>query len=91
VTAEAKFWEQAMREGLPRFRFLRRALSAEQLDRELLGSQLEGEWVQLRSRMQPGDQLWPFAFHVRCYLGLRRGYVMLRRGRPVGGIVTEVS
>jgi hypothetical protein len=88
---EAEFWEQAAREGLPWFRSLRQPLSPELLDLELLGTRLEGEWLQLRSRMQPGDELWPFEFHVRSYLGMRRGYLLLRQGRPVGGVVTEVS
>ncbi len=91
MRVRAEFWEQAARSGLPRFRFLRRSLAPEQLDDELLGSQLEDEWLQLRSQMEPGDQLWPFEFHVRRYLGMRRGYLLLRRGRPVGGVVTEVS
>jgi len=91
MTVEAEFWERAAREGLPQFRFLRRSLSPEQLDRVLLSTRLEGEWLQLRSQLQSGDQLWPFEFPVRSYLGMRRGYLVLRRGRPVGGVVTEVS
>ena len=88
---EAKFWMEASWKGLPWFRFLRRPLSPDQLNRELLGTRLEGEWLQLRSQMRPGDQFWPFEFHVRRYLGMRRGYLMLRRGHPVGGVVTGVS
>lgn len=80
-----------MRNGLLRFRFLRRPLSPEQVDRELLGGRLESEWLKLRSQMQPGDQLWPFELHIRGYLGMRRGYLLLRRDRPVGGVVTIVS
>jgi hypothetical protein len=91
VTADTDFWEQAARKGLSRFRFLRRPLPLEQLDRELLGTRLEVEWLELRSRMEPGDQIWPFEFHVRRYLGMRQGYLVLRRGRPMGGVVTVVS
>ena len=91
MAANDEFWELAARKGLPWFRFLRRSISTEQLDRELLGSRLEDEWLKLRSRMQPGDQLWPFEFHVRRFLGMRRGYLLLRRGRPIGGVVTAVS
>jgi hypothetical protein len=88
---ETEFWEQAARKGLPRFRFLRRPLSPERLDCELRGTLLEDDWLQLRSRMQPGDRIWPFEFHVRRYLGMRRGYLVLRKGRPLGGVVTVVS
>src|SRR5262249_46109539 len=91
MTAEAEFWEQAARQGLPRFRFFRRPLAPERLGRELLGTFLEAEWRSLKARIQPGDQIWPFNFHVRRYLGMRRGYLVLRQGRPVGGVVTEVS
>jgi len=76
---------------VPWFRSLRRPLATEQLDHELLGTRLESEWLLLRARLQPGDQLWPFEFHVRRHLGMRRGYLALRGGRPIGGVVTEVS
>lgn len=88
---EAKFWLEAARKGLPWFRFLRRSISTDQLNQELLGTRLEDEWLQLRSRMQPGDQIWPFEFHVRRCLGMRRGYLVLRLGQAVGGVVTVVS
>ena len=91
MKAEAEFWLEASQKGLPWFRFLRRALSTDQLDRELLGTRLEDEWLRIRSQMKPGDQIWPFEFHVHRYLGMRRGYLILRRGQPVGGVVTEVS
>lgn len=88
---ETEFWEDAARRGLPALRFLRRPLRPEQLDGMLIGSHLEGEWLRLKDKIQPGDQLWPFELNVRRYLGLRRGYLLLRRGRPVGGVVTVVS
>jgi len=88
---EATFWDEAARKGLPWFRSLRHPLPPEQLDRELIGTQLEDEWSRLKEQIQPGDQLWPFEFYVRRYLGLRQGYLLLRRGRPVGGVVTVMS
>ncbi len=36
-----------------------------------------------KAQMQPGDQLWPFKFDIRPYLGRRRGYILLRQGLPV--------
>ena len=41
--------------------------------------------------MEPGDEVWPFCLHVRKYLGMRSGYVVLRGGITIGGIITEVS
>jgi hypothetical protein len=91
MSSETAFWEQAARKGLPWFRFLRLPLLPEDLDRKLLGTRLEGEWLRLKEQIQPGDQLWPFEFNVRAYLGLRQGYLLLRRGRAGGGVVTIAS
>jgi hypothetical protein len=91
MSVELEFWEQAVLKGLPWFRFLRRPILPEQLDREFIGTRLEADWLDLKTQMQPGDKLWPFEFHVRKFLGMRTGYVRLRQGRPVGGIVTVVS
>jgi hypothetical protein len=87
----AEFWNLVVREGLPRFRYFRRPTLLEILDGQFLGGRLHADWESLKAKILPGDQIWPFEFHVRAYLGLRRGYIVLRRGRPVGGIVTEVS
>ncbi len=91
MSVELDFWEQAVREGLPWFRFLRRSIPPEQLDREFVGTRLEADWLDLKSQMRPGDEFWPFEFHLRRFLGMRKGYVLLRQRRPVAGIVTVVS
>ena len=92
MTTEAEFWKLAAQKGLPRFRFLRRPPAIEDIDREFLGTRLEAEWAAaLKSNMQTRDEIWPFRFHVRGFLGMRRGYVVLRNGTPIGGIVVEVS
>jgi hypothetical protein len=88
---ELEFWNLVVRKGLPRFRFFRRSTSPGLLDCTFLGGRLQADWENLKAQMLPGDRIWPFEFNVRAYLGLRRGYIVLRRGRPVGGIVTEVS
>ena len=70
----------------------------ELVDRKLIGTRMEPEWAKLKSQMQSGDQLWPFKIDVqanlgqqcgRILLGQRRGFILLRVGRPVGGITTE--
>lgn len=88
---ETEFWRQAATRGLPWFRMFRRSISIEQIDREMSGSSLESEWLTLRAKMQPGDQIWPFKFDVRSYLGMRSGYIVLRKGKPLGGLVILVS
>lgn len=85
------FWDQAARCGLPWFRFLRCSIVLEEVDRELCGTLLESDWLKLKAQMKPGDELWPFEFRVRRYLGMRKGYLVLRGGRAVGGVVTVVS
>ena len=91
TVTEADFWEQAARKGLPWFRWLRRSVPIAELDDTFQDGRLREEWKQLKEQIQPGDQVWPFAFHMRSYLGLRKGYLVLRRSKPIGGIVTEVS
>lgn len=88
---ELAFWRQAANRGLPRLRWLRRSVAPEKLDNMLTGTRLEEEWLHLKVRMQPRDQIWPFEFHVRRYLGMRRGFLVLRNGQPIGGVVTEKS
>ena len=91
MNVETEFWEQAVRDGLPWFRFLRRPIPPAQLDQEFLGTKLEADWLQLKAQIQHGDELWPFEFTVRKFLGIRKGYVLLRHCKPVSGIVTIVS
>lgn len=85
------FWQQAARRGVRWFRFLRRPMSIADLDRHFEGTYSQEEWQALKAKMEPGDDVWPFCFHVRKYLGMRSGYVVLRGGEPIGGIVTIVS
>jgi len=89
MTTEDAFWQKAM-SGLPRFRWLRRPTPVAELD-ALFNGRLRAEWEALKMRIEPGDQIWPFELNVRSYLGLRKGYLVLRRGKPIGGIVHIVS
>jgi len=40
----------------------------------------------LQALVQPGDSIYPFAMNVDTR-AMRLGYVVLRRGKPVGGII----
>jgi hypothetical protein len=77
--------------GLPWFRWLRQPVPVQQLDAEFGDGLLKTEWSELREKMEPGDKIWPFDVHVRRYLGMRRGFIVLRRGKPIGCIVTVSS
>ena len=85
---EAKFWNLVAKRGLPQWRWLRKPKTIEEIEGELAGW---NEWKVLKSRLREGDQIWPFHFQVRSYLGDREGYVVLRDGKPIGGVVVSVS
>lgn len=91
ASEDPDFWNRAKRDGLPWFRFLRTPVSLAEMDEQFNDSSLADEWDELKVAMQPGDQIWPFEFHVRSYLGMRSGYIVLRKNKPVGGLVTIVS
>jgi hypothetical protein len=59
------------------------ALPIEEID-PLLGT-LE-EWAALRGMIHADDKIFPFAMNVDT-MAMRLGYVVLRRGKPVGGVV----
>ena len=86
---DTAFWKQAMK-GLPWFRFLRQPVKVVELD-DLFKEGLREEWHALKSKIEPGDKIWPFEIQVRQYLGMRKGYLVLRRGEPIGGIIHIVS
>ena len=91
MTTEFEFWNQAASRGLPCFRAFRRSVPIERIDCEMSGSRLEPDWMTLKSSLEPDDKVWPFKLNVRKYLGMSRGYVVLRNGKPIGGLVIEVS
>lgn len=91
VHAQAAFWNTVVRSGIPRFRWLRRSLRSEQMDQKFAGTALEYEWSVLKGQLLPGDKIWPFTIHVRSYLGLREGIVVMRGNKAIGGIVTTSS
>lgn len=62
-------------------------VSVAELDRQLGKSK---EWLVLRSQIQPHDKLFPFAINVDT-LAMRLGYVVLRNGKPIGGVVLVSS
>jgi len=87
---EKEFWRLVIRKGLPRWKIFRRPIAVSELDHYCWGQQ-KYAWQQLKDKIGPEDQIWPFALNVRSYLGFRKGFVVVRKGQPIGGIITEVS
>jgi hypothetical protein len=86
---EVEFWALVLRRGLPRFRWLRRPVRLAAADATLRG---HPDWPALRARVAVGDAIWPFRLpRSRRVWGHREGFVVLRRGRLVGGVITLVS
>jgi hypothetical protein len=84
---EEQLWNEAMRHAPIRYRWFRRSLSFEEIDKELDGF---GQWLTTREKYRPGDKIWPFVLNFDT-LAMRCGYVLVRRGTVVGGVVTLVS
>lgn len=50
-----------------------------------------GEWATLKAEIAPGDEIWRFRYpRSKRYWGGASGYVVLRNGSFVGGVVTEI-
>lgn len=41
-------------------------------------------WIEFKNAIQPGDLIWPFEFNCNKS-AWRQGYVVIRKGKPVGG------
>lgn len=87
--SEAEMWSLIVRYGLPRFRWFRHPVSLTAADLALDG---HPDWPPLRSELMAGDKIWPFRYprSLRVW-GHREGFVVLRGGQFIGGIVTISS
>jgi hypothetical protein len=77
------FWRVASRHTP----FFSSSLSVKELDQIFLNS---NAWQELRAAIQPGDKILPFAVNVDS-LAMRLGYVVVRAGEPVGGVICVAS
>jgi hypothetical protein len=69
------------------FRIFRFSLPVSSVDRKLRG---QPKWELLKPGLQAGDKLWPFEFN-RNTLAMRKGFILLRRGKVHSVLVTELS
>jgi hypothetical protein len=81
--SEEDFWKAASNH-VPYFSS---PLSVDELD-ESLGNW--SQWVDLRAQVQPKDRIFPFAINVDTK-AMRLGYVVIRQGKPIGGVVKVAS
>jgi hypothetical protein len=85
--SEQELWQAAARHAPFTYRWFRRTLSIQELDEKHAGW---NAWDECRRKLQPGDLIWPFCFN-RNTSAMRSGFVVIRAGRPVTGVVTIVS
>ena len=91
---ERVFWKTMARKGLPRFRWFSKPRTAVQVEHECPKIVDAPDWLDLKKRLQSGDEIWPFRYprwNTYRTWGFRIGYIALRNGDPIGGIVTLVS
>jgi hypothetical protein len=80
---EEEFWIVASK----RIPLFSRPLTVEEVDRAYDHSK---QWISLRAQLQAGDTIHPFAINVDT-MAMRLGYVVLRKGKAIGGVVVVLS
>jgi hypothetical protein len=84
---EEEFWREAMRHAPFAYRWCGKSIAVADLDAQL-GH--HAEWIVLRKQIEAGDRIWPFAINPDTS-AMRTGYVVVRKGKAIGGVVTIVS
>ena len=84
---EDQLWRVAANCVPFRYRWLKATLTVDAIDSEL---EALDAWPDLRRRIADGDRICPFEINADS-TSMRRGYVVLRAGQPIGGVVTLVS
>jgi hypothetical protein len=84
---EESLWRAAMRHAPLSYRWFGRSLTIMELDLQMRDAP---QWLAAKKSIQAGDRIWPFVFNSNT-LAMRKGYVIVRKGKPITGIVTVVS
>lgn len=91
---EAIFWSDMAKHGLPWLRCFRRPITVDEIESSRPAILNHPDWSRLKSELKPGGEIWPFRYPrwntIKAW-GFRIGYLVLRQGTPVGGVVTMVS
>ncbi len=85
--SEAELWREAMRHVPLSCRWFGRSVAVSELDAQF------GDWLEWRSArklVREGDRIWPFLINPWT-MAMRKGYVIVRDGKPIGGVLTELS
>ena len=69
------------------YRWLGRSVSPDALDAEFGDFQ---QWLDLRPQLETSDRICPFTINPHTS-AMRQGFVVIRGGKPLGGIITIVS
>ena len=69
------------------YKWLRRSVSLDAMDSEFGHF---AQWIALREHVLPTDRICPFIINPNS-LAMRKGFVVIRAGKPMGGIVTIMS
>ena len=69
------------------YRWLGRSVSLDEMNTHFQDFQ---PWCDLRATLESGDRICPFTINPNTS-GMRQGYVVIRDGKPIGGIVTLTS
>src|SRR5215204_3630793 len=78
---------EAMRHAPFQFRWLGATLDSDQVAVTLRG---RPDWDSMQDQIRPSDRIWPFLINPDTS-AMRSGFVVVRSGRPLGVIVTEIS
>ena len=81
---EAGLWREAARHVPFKFRWLGRSLDIATVDTQVAGM---ADWQDLRACLEPRDRICPFTIN-RNTLAMRQGFVVIRNGMAIGGVVT---
>ena len=84
---EETLWREAARHIPFSYGWTGRSRLIPDLDVELSGNP---DWKVLKNSIQAGDRICPFEINPETS-AMRRGYVVIRSGEPVGGIITVSS
>ena len=84
---ERQFWSVAASRAPLAYRWFGRSIAVAELDAQYPDFD---QWLELRANVQSTDRIWPFTINPNS-MAMRRRFVVVRDGSPIGGIVTIVS
>ena len=84
---EHQLWSVAASRAPLAYRWFGRSIAIAELDAQYPDFD---QWLALRPNVQSTDRIWPFTVNPNS-MSMRQGFVVVRDGSPIGGIVTIVS